>query len=304
MIVTYMIQQIKQFIRGLALKNHSEANYKFVLKDWISLKDLSAISRVLETKRFSRNLDPIIMIGPKARRVLFLSPHPDDDVISSGGTLLHLIRDGCEVKVVYLTSGSIKTYQDEENKVLSEAVYTLEEESKRVSKELGTSLEFWRFNSFDNREIKIGNEIVKRIKEIFVKLKPDAVFMPFIADDHDDHRRCVQLFYEAFKDMKDVDFEVWAFQVYSTVLPNIVVDITDVIDEKIRLINYWESIKKSRDWGHYAKGLNAFNSRFLKTNRPHYAESFFVVPAKEYIELCSIYFKNPDDNIYYYNSNR
>jgi hypothetical protein len=36
--------------------------------------------------------------------------------------------------------------------------------------------------------------------------------------------------------MKDVDFEVWAFQVYSTVLPNIVVDITDVIDEKIRLI--------------------------------------------------------------------
>ena len=103
--------------------------------------------------------------------------------------------------------------------------------------------------------------------------------------------------------MKDVDFEVWAFQVYSTVLPNIVVDITDVIDEKIRLINYWESIKKSRDWGHYAKGLNAFNSRFLKTNQPRYAESFFVVPAKEYIELCSIYFKNPEDNIYYYNSN-
>ena len=299
-----MIRCLKQLARKIIILNPTKANYKFVLKDWISLGDLSAMSKVLETKRFSQNLDPVIMNGPEARSVLVLAPHPDDDVISSGGTLMHLIRDGCEVKVIYLTSGSIKTYQDEENNVLSKTAYTLEEESKRVSKELGTSLEFWRFNSYNNRGIKISNEIVRRIKEIFIKLKPEAVFLPFIADDNDDHRHCVQLFYETFKDMKDVDFEVWAFQVYSTVLPNIVVDITDVIDEKIRLINYWESIKKSRDWGHYAKGLNAFNSRFLKTNQPYYAESFFVVPAKEYIELCSIYFKNPDDNIYYYNSNR
>jgi len=105
-----------------------------------------------------------------------------------------------------------------------------------------------------------------------------------------------------FKDIGRLDFEIWAYQVYSTVIPNVAVDITDVIDEKLKLVEIYRSQKRSRDWAHYIKGLNAFNCRFLKTNEPRYVELFFVVPADEYLQLCRLYFQNPASGIYYSDS--
>ncbi len=44
------------------------------------------------------------------KRVLIFSPHPDDDVISMGGTLLRLVDQGHEVHVAYQTSGNIAVF--------------------------------------------------------------------------------------------------------------------------------------------------------------------------------------------------
>lgn len=48
--------------------------------------------------------------GPEPSRVLVFSPHPDDDVISMGGTLIHLVDQGHEVHVAYMTSGNIAVF--------------------------------------------------------------------------------------------------------------------------------------------------------------------------------------------------
>ena len=44
---------------------------------------------------------------PAKKRVVVFSPHPDDDVISMGGTLQRLVEQGHEVHVAYETSGNI-----------------------------------------------------------------------------------------------------------------------------------------------------------------------------------------------------
>ena len=44
------------------------------------------------------------------KRVLIFSPHPDDDVISMGGTFIRLIDQGHEVHVAYQTSGNIAVF--------------------------------------------------------------------------------------------------------------------------------------------------------------------------------------------------
>jgi len=41
------------------------------------------------------------------------SPHPDDDVISMGGTLIRLVDQGHEVHVAYQTSGNIAVFDDD-----------------------------------------------------------------------------------------------------------------------------------------------------------------------------------------------
>ncbi len=47
------------------------------------------------------------------KRILVFSPHPDDDVISMGGTLIRLCEQGHEVHVAYQTSGCIAVWDDE-----------------------------------------------------------------------------------------------------------------------------------------------------------------------------------------------
>jgi len=44
---------------------------------------------------------------PERKRVIIFSPHPDDDVISMGGTFDRLVEQGHDVHVVYQTSGNI-----------------------------------------------------------------------------------------------------------------------------------------------------------------------------------------------------
>ncbi|MCG3126009.1 MAG: Glucosamine-6-phosphate deaminase [Phycisphaerae bacterium] len=46
------------------------------------------------------------------KRVVVFSPHPDDDVISMGGTLIRLCQHGHEVHVAYQTSGNIAVFDE------------------------------------------------------------------------------------------------------------------------------------------------------------------------------------------------
>jgi glucosamine-6-phosphate deaminase len=45
--------------------------------------------------------------NPASKRVIIFSPHPDDDIISMGGTFIRLVQQGHEVHVGYQTSGNI-----------------------------------------------------------------------------------------------------------------------------------------------------------------------------------------------------
>ena len=50
---------------------------------------------------------------PFPKRIIIFSPHPDDDVISMGGTFIRLVEHGNEVHVAYQTSGNIAVFDDD-----------------------------------------------------------------------------------------------------------------------------------------------------------------------------------------------
>ena len=50
---------------------------------------------------------------PVKKKIIIFSPHPDDDVISMGGTFLRLVDQGHEVHVAYQTSGNIAVFDEE-----------------------------------------------------------------------------------------------------------------------------------------------------------------------------------------------
>lgn len=55
--------------------------------------------------------------GKERKRIICFSPHPDDDVISMGGTLIRLVEDGHEVHIAYMTSGNIAVFDHDAARV-------------------------------------------------------------------------------------------------------------------------------------------------------------------------------------------
>lgn len=58
-------------------------------------------------------LQAVPNLHPPPKRIIVFSPHPDDDVISMGGTLIRLCEQGHSVHVAYQTSGSIAVWDED-----------------------------------------------------------------------------------------------------------------------------------------------------------------------------------------------
>lgn len=78
--------------------------------------------------------------GAFPKRVVIFSPHPDDDVISMGGTLIRLCEQGHEVHVAYQTSGNIAVW-DESAIRHADFVREFAQVFPRLGKEFATKLE-------------------------------------------------------------------------------------------------------------------------------------------------------------------
>ena len=57
--------------------------------------------------------------SPPQKRIIIFSPHPDDDVISMGGTLIRLVEQGHDVHVAYQVSGNIAVSDEYANRFIS-----------------------------------------------------------------------------------------------------------------------------------------------------------------------------------------
>ena len=78
---------------------------------------------------------------PHPKTSLIFSPHPDDDVISMGGTLLRLVDQGHDVHVAYQTSGNIAVFDDEVIRFLDFAT-DIQKDNKELRKKFKQVREF------------------------------------------------------------------------------------------------------------------------------------------------------------------
>lgn len=83
--------------------------------------------------------------NPYPKRILIFSPHPDDDVISMGGTLLRLVQQGHEVHVAYQTSGNIAVFDDDALRFLD---FAMDFNQKYVKDEKKTATIFSKIKDF------------------------------------------------------------------------------------------------------------------------------------------------------------
>lgn len=142
--------------------------YKWVFKDWLSLHDLNTAAELIASMRHLRQISPQQLGGPHGDRLLVVAPHPDDEVIGPGGTLIRAAEKGKAVSVLFLTSG-----QEGE-------AATREEEARDVSDVCGFQAMF-AGGVAEHIDVSAASDAIV----LAASNSPSAIFLPFVLDDHD-----------------------------------------------------------------------------------------------------------------------
>lgn len=182
-------------------------------------------------------------------KTLVVAPHPDDELLGCGGSLLRRIAEGGTLAWLLVT------------KMTHEAGWPLKKIKSRAIEidrvcdglhilpkhkyELGL-----RTTELDRVPL---NEMVKKISDVFNEFEPDEVFLPYPGDIHSDHRiafeaasACTKWFRHpsvkrvlAYETLSETEFGIDPRHVGFK--PNVFVDISEYLEEKIELMNIYQS---------------------------------------------------------------
>lgn len=99
--------------------------------------------------------------NPDKKRVLIFSPHPDDDVISMGGTFDRLVEQGHEVHIAYQTSGNIAVSDNEALKFAEVAKDLSTGNSKSIEKII-EQIKYKKDNTIDSVEVRRLKTLIRQ----------------------------------------------------------------------------------------------------------------------------------------------
>ncbi|WP_342645354.1 glucosamine-6-phosphate deaminase [Mucilaginibacter sp. CSA2-8R] len=139
--------------------------------------------------------------NPAKKRSIVFSPHPDDDVISMGGTFIRLVDQGHDVHVAYQTSGNTAVWDDDVLRYVEFAIdfnKSIGDDAGKLSgiyEDMRSFLEKKRPNQVDTQEIRNVKGFIR---------KTEAIAGARFAGLPDDHIHFMALpFYESGKTQKN-----------------------------------------------------------------------------------------------------
>jgi LmbE family N-acetylglucosaminyl deacetylase len=212
-------------------------------------------------------------------RIMILSPHPDDDVIGCGGVIRKAVQNGAEIKVVYLTDGRFgnNSYSEEE------LVKVRKAEALDGLRVLGCGDAVF----FDNPDmgLQVDEKNVDKLHGLLEEFRPTALFIPSFHEMPPDHQITAHLAAHALKRYEG-NVQCYGYEVWVPLIPSILVDITDVIDNKVEAIRQHRSQVAISDYSVKIKGLNSYRSMYARKG-VEYCEAFTHHNRAEYLELAN-----------------
>ncbi|WP_431844428.1 glucosamine-6-phosphate deaminase [Pedobacter anseongensis] len=142
---------------------------------------------------------------PNTKRSIIFSPHPDDDVISMGGTFIRLADQGHAVHVAYQTSGNTAVWDDDVRRYLEFAI-DLSKDQKINTGALEKCNEETKLFFAEKAPNQIDPIAIRTIKGLIRKGEAIAGARFVGLDDSNIHFMDLP-FYDSSKTNKDVDFE-------------------------------------------------------------------------------------------------
>ncbi len=212
-------------------------------------------------------------------KVLVIAVHPDDETIGCGGTLLKHKSNNDEINWLICTSIS-EEHED----------YNLRQNQiDKVSK-------LYKFDSVHDLKLKASQvdeypfgQLIDKISDVINIVKPNIIYLPFKHDVHSDHRKIFEASFSCTKSFRypfikkilcietvsETDFAP-SFKDESFV-PNVFIDITDFIEEKIEILRVYEKELERHPFPRSEKNVLALATTRGAVSACEYAESFILL---------------------------
>ena len=277
-------------MREAMLHRAKSGPYRFLVRRWVELNDIDLAARVLACEPFTRDLAPLPLPIEDQTGLLVLAPHQDDELIGAGGTLILASRAGVPIHIVFITDGIERNPKF--TKDHAQAGRIRDEEAAEVCKRLGAKCHHLGIGNIEPQPAITHLDTLSRLID---EIKPSAILAPWLLDSPAKHRMVHHLLWLVNFRKPLPATEIWGFQVHNTLIPNGIVDITPVAEEKRALLGCYRSqIEHNQSYDHLAMALSAWNSHLLPpapTRR--YAEAFCTLPHHEHLRLVDrFYFTN------------
>jgi len=180
-------------------------------------------------------------------KILVISPHPDDETLGCGGTIL--THKDMGDKIYWLITTNI----DVKNGWNKDIVEKRQKEIKAVAEMYGFEKTF----KLDYPAAKLDTipiqEIIESISKVIFEIKPEIIYLPNRSDVHTDHQITFKAAYSCTKNFrypfikKILMYETLSETEFApalpenTFIPNVFVDITNYFEKKLEIFKIYKS---------------------------------------------------------------
>lgn len=217
------------------------------------------------------------------RNVLVVAPHPDDETLGCGGTLLRHRADGCNIHWLIVTDMS------EENG------YPLTKIIER-SQQIAQVASCYDFHSVTNLALPPARldtvpmqTIIQRVSELIQKIEPEVVYLPYSGDIHTDHKIVFDAAASCLKSFRSPSIR--RVMVYETISetefgiapdipvfkPNVFVDIEKYFEQKIKIMKLYTTEIGDFPFPRSSEAITALAQVRGATSNSSYAEAFMLI---------------------------
>lgn len=217
--------------------------------------------------------------------MLIIAPHPDDETLGMGGTILKSIETG--EKVYWLIVTDVK----EEYGYKSERIEKRKKEIEKVTQE-------YKFEKVFNLGLEPANlekyqdgEIIDKFSSIIKQVKPATVVLPYNYDVHSDHRKVFNCAYSCTKVFRypfikkilcmEILSETNFCESDNIFKPNYYIDITNQIHKKKEIMKIYESEIKEHPFPRSLEGIDSLGKIRGIEAGCRYAEAFRIIKMIE-----------------------
>jgi N-acetylglucosamine malate deacetylase 1 len=210
--------------------------------------------------------------------ILVVGPHPDDQELGMGGSIIRLSKQGHDVLVLDVTNGEPTPHG---------SLPEREKEWVEAAKIMGVKR---RLLGLKNREVEHTLSARHLMAGVIREHQAQIVFLPFEEDAHPDHRAVTRIVEDARFDAKltktdlpgEPIYPKWLIYYYCTHLrwvanPSFCLDITEQMDDKERAIKAYHTQfvvpEKNRRVVEFVREMNGYMGSRIGVR---YAEPFYT----------------------------